>query len=76
MHLAGHLMYEMALRRQDAIQLTYSHFMNEGSARSDAYCIKFDCVKQKAKRTIEISLAAREAVFKYRTLLENSGIVV
>lgn len=66
MHLAGHLMYEMALRRQDAVLLTYKHFMNPKMLKEDCYYIEFHCVKQDKDRTVEISLAARNAVLKYR----------
>ena len=76
MHLAGHLMYEMALRRQDAIELTYSHFMKEDKVRRDAYCIKFHCVKQNLERTIDISLNARQAVLDFRRMLEQTGTTV
>ena len=69
-------MYEMALRRQDVIELTYSQFLNEINLRADAYCIKFYCTKQNSYRTVDISLDARDAVLQYRNLLEKRGITV
>ena len=59
-------MYEMALRRQDAVLLTYKHFMNKNMLKKDCYFIEFHCEKQDLDRTVEISLAARDAVLKYR----------
>ena len=76
MHLAGHLMYEMALRRQDAVLLTYEHFMNTDNLNDDSYYIEFKCVKQNEDRNIEISSAARDAVLKYRSTLEERGTKV
>lgn len=52
-------MYEMAMRRQDAVQLTFKHFMNTRNVMSDSYVIKFKCTKQGKSRVIEISNAAR-----------------
>ena len=73
MHLAGHLMHEMALRRQDVVELTFNHFMNEKSLEHNSYFIEFYCSKQDTNRTVEISTRARDAVFAYRKELEEKG---
>ena len=47
------------MRRQDAVQLTFKHFMNTRNVMSDSYVVKFKCIKQGKSRVIEISNAAR-----------------
>ena len=55
MHMAGHLMYECAMRRQDAYALKWKHFTNEKGSVNDGYNIHFYCNKNKSTRTVCIS---------------------
>ena len=59
MQLACQLMYEMAMRRQDAVQLTFKHFINPENVSGEGYIVKFKCTKQGKSRVIEIPQAAR-----------------
>ena len=46
MSLAASLMYEMALRRQDILTLTFNHFKNLDASDDGGLTIRFMCIKQ------------------------------
>ena len=61
-------MYEMALRRQDILELTFNHFKDLEAADDGGFSIRFKCVKQNVEREVSISKFAIEQVEHYRTL--------
>lgn len=55
MALAVGLMHEMALRRQDAMILTFADFINSKTANDGSRLIRFKCVKQNVYREVAVT---------------------
>ena len=74
MALAGMLMYELALRRQDAIELTFNHFKNLKKSEEGGYTISFKCVKQGVTREVTISENAVSQVMAYQRMKRKRNL--
>ena len=57
MRFAVMLMYECAMRRQDALSMTWGHFKQQQYTESEEiYQIEFYCQKNNNYRTVDIAL--------------------
>ena len=54
MSFAVHIMYECAMRRQDANSLTWGHFKQENHISDDGYDLKFKSKKNGKTRIVSI----------------------
>ena len=62
MNLAGVLLYDCAMRRQDLLRLSYQDFLDENNAVGKNVGVSFYCQKQDKIRSVTVSAAIRELV--------------